>query len=391
MRGRRLVLTFGLLTSLEAAGYGVMFTMLDDFRDEYGIGGGALGGVVATGFFAAFLAQVLIAPLADRGYARRLVYLGMFGNIVGLLGMAFGTTIPMLLAARFVMGVGAGMVVPAVRRIVILAQPDQMGANLGLLLSADVAGFAMGPAVSAVLVGPFGIPAPFLAIAAATVVCLPVVARVDVRETRDEEAPAARFAFDLLRSRPYGAAAAMGAAVFLMIGTFDALWVLVLSDLDTSDWIANLGITLFAMPLIVLGSTGGRLAQRVGPFRLGTLGLFGGATFMFLYGLLPSGGAMFAVAMVHALTDGLTVSSTSVAVGIVSPPDRQAGAHGLLGGIQTLVAGITALAAGALYEAFGRTAAYTACAVGMLACIGLCVALVGESWRIRGVAEPVPV
>jgi MFS family permease len=383
MRGRRLVLTFGLLTALFAAGYGVMFTMLDDFRDEYGIGPTALGAIVATGFFSSFLAQVMLAPLADRGHARRLVYLGMLLNVVGLVGMAVGTTFLTLVLARLVMGIGAGMAQPAIRRIVILSAPDELGANLGLLLSAEVGGFAMGPAVAAILTGPFGIPAPFLLIAVATVLCLPVIARADVQETVDDAAPAARFAFDLLRSRPYVAAVMMGSAVFLMIGTFDALWVLVLSDLDTADWIANLGITLFALPLVVLGSYGGRLAQRVGPYRLGTLGLLGGATFMFLYGVLPTGGAMFAVAMVHALNDGLTVSSASVAVGLVSPADRQAGAQGLLGGIETLVAGVTALAAGALYEEFDRTVAYTACAVAMVTCVLVAYALVGSEWRRR--------
>ncbi len=391
MRGRRLVLTFGLLTALFAAGYGVMFTMLDDFRDEFGISPTALGAIVATGFFSSFLAQVLLAPLADRGHARRLVYLGMLLNVVGLVGMAVGNTFLTLVLARLVMGIGAGMAQPAIRRIVILSAPDQLGANLGLLLSAEVFGFAMGPAVAAILTGPFGIPAPFLVIAVATVLCLPVIARADVHETVDDAVPAARFAFDLLRSRPYVAAVMIGSAVFLMIGTFDALWVLVLSDLNTADWIANLGITLFALPLVVFGSYGGRLAQRVGPYRLGALGLLGGSTFMFLYGVLPTGGAMFAVAMVHALNDGLTVSSASVAVGLVSPVDRQAGAQGLLGGIQTLVAGITALAAGALYEEFGRTVAYTACAVAMVMCVVVAYSLVGPEWRRRPVTtETVP-
>ena len=45
----------------------------------------------------------------------------------------------------------------------------------------------------------------------------------------------------------------MGGAVFLMIGAFDALWAVVLDDLDTNEWIANLGITLFAVPLVVFG------------------------------------------------------------------------------------------------------------------------------------------
>ena len=149
------------------------------------------------------------------------------------------------------MGLGAGVAIPAARRIVILADPDNLGSNIGRLLAADVAGFAMGPAISAVLVGPFGIPAPFLLIVVAIVACLPVVLRVHVDEAARSDAPQARFAFDLLRRRAYVGAVCLGAAGFVMIGTFDALWVLVLDDLDTADLIANLGITLFALPLIV--------------------------------------------------------------------------------------------------------------------------------------------
>ena len=381
MHSRPIVFTFGLLTGLFAAGYGVMFTVLDDFRDSYGISESALGLVVAMGFFASFLAQVLIAPFADRGYARRLVYIGMLFNVAGLVAMALAQSVGPLLAARFVMGMGAGMAVPAVRRIVILADPDHLGTNLGRLLAADVTGFALGPALSAVLVGPLGIPAPFLVIAVATVACLPVIARVRVDES--EAAPRARLAVDLLRVRPFAGAVMMGAAVFMMIGTFDALWVLVLNDLDTADWLANLGITIFALPLVFLGPTGGRMAQRVGPFRLGTVGLLAGAFFMFLYGQMPSGVAMMVVGIFHAVCDGLTVSSTGVAVGLVAPPERQAGAQGLLGGIQTLVGGVTAVAAGAIYQHFGSTAAYTCCAVAMVVLAGAAVALVGPAWLGR--------
>lgn len=383
MPGRRSVLTFGLLTALFAGGYGVMFTMLDDFRDEFGIGASALGLVVAMGFFSSFLAQVLLAPLADRGHARRLVMLGMVGNVAGLLGMAVSHEVVPLVASRLVMGLGAGMAIPAARRIVILADPDNLGRNLGLLLTSDVAGFAAGPAVAALLSGPFGIAAPFLVIAALTVACFPVIIRVRVDETAAADAPAERFAFDLLRLRPYSGALCLGAAAFLMIGTFDALWVLVLSDLDASDWIANLGITLFALPLMVLGPFGGRLAQRVGPFRLGTVGLLVGAACMFTYGHLPSGGAMMAVGIVHALNDGLTVSSNGVAVGLTVPVERQAAAQGLLGGTQTIVGGITALAAGWLYDHHGRTWAYTACAAAMVALVAAAAWRAGPAWYRR--------
>src|SRR3954451_17194332 len=330
VRNRRIVITFRVLTALFASGYGVMFTVLDDFRDTYGIADSSLGLVVAVGFFASFIAQILFAPLADRGHARQLIYIGMLLDITGLIGMAVGTTIQVLLASRLVMGLGAGVALPAVRRIVILADPEHLGRNIGRLLSADVAGFALGPAISAVLVGPFGIAVPFVVIAVATALCFPVVSRVQVDETSVEERSEARFAFDLLRIRPYVGALCFGAGVFLMVGTFDALWVLVLDDLDTPDWIANLGITLFALPLVFLGSFGGRLAQRVGPFRVGTVGLLLGAAFMFAYGHLPTGMAMFGVSMIHALCDGTTISSSGVAAALVVPEERQARAQGLL-------------------------------------------------------------
>ena len=130
------------------AGYGVMFTMLDDFRDKYGISASALGLIVAVGFFSSFFAQVFIAPRADRGHARQLVYLGMLFNVAGLVGMAFGHNAVLLMLARIVMGIGAGMAGPAIRRIVILADPDHLGQNIGRMLAADVAGFAAGPAIS---------------------------------------------------------------------------------------------------------------------------------------------------------------------------------------------------------------------------------------------------
>jgi MFS family permease len=383
VQNRRLVLTFGLMTALFAAGYGVMFTVLDDFRDEYGISGGALGAVVAIGFFSSFAAQVFFAPLADRGHARQLVLIGMLLEIVGVLGMAIGRDVVVLLAARTVMGLGAGVAIPAARRIVILADPDNLGSNIGRLLAADVGGFAMGPAISAILVGPFGIPAPFLLIAVAIVCCLPVLLRMHVDEANQDEAPQARFAFDLLRRRPYVGAVCLGAAGFVMIGTFDALWVLVLDDLETAEWIANLGITLFALPLIFLGPFGGRLAHRVGPFKVGGIGLLLGAGFMFGYGQWGSGVAMFAAAMFHSLSDGLTISSAGVAVGMVAPQERQAGAQGLLGGVQTLVGGCAALLAGGLYEGSGRTVAYTACAAVMAVLVVSGLLAAGRAIRDR--------
>jgi MFS family permease len=375
-----LFVAFGGLMASLAAGYGVLFTIVDDYRDDYGISETAIGVVIGIGFVAGFLSQVLIAPLADRGHARRVVLFGVAVNVVGLLLMGFSTTLVPILVGRFISGVGIGAAVPAARRIVILADPNHLGQNLGRLLAADVFGFALGPAISALLVGPFGIPAPFIVVAVATACLLPFVARVQVAESAVP--PKRRLAVDLLAIRPVAGAVVFGAAVFVMIGSFDALWAVVHRDLGTNEWIANLGITLFALPLIVLGPPGGRLSQVHGPFRIAALGLTLGAVFMAAYGLLPTGTWIFAIAMVHAIADGITVSSSGVAVGMVVPEERQAGAQGVLGAAQALSAGIMAVVTAALYDNFGRTTAYLVCASIMLALVAVGSWLARSAWTL---------
>ncbi len=389
MTGSRILLRFGALSAFLASGYGVIFTVLDDYRDLYGIGEAALGLIIGIGFISGFAAQILLAPIADRGHARAMILFGSGLNLLGLLAMAFGTDLTTLLVGRLVMGLGVGIADPAIRRVVIVSDPVNVGHNLGVLLAATVGGFAAGPVVSAALVGPFGLAAPFLLIALVTGLATPLVMGA-ARDTA-EEGPEirSRLALDLLGIRPFLGAVVMGCAVFVMIGAFDALWAVVLDDLNTSEWVANLGITLFALPLIVFGSAGGRLSQRLGPFRVGTFGLLAGALFMFLYGVVPSGGVMFAVAMVHSVNDGFTTSATSVAVAVTAPAHRQAGAQGLLGGAQTLSAGVIAVVVGAIYQSSGRAAAYGFTAAVMVVFVLAGLYLARDQWSVRPGSEVV--
>lgn len=370
---------FGALSAALSAGYGVLFTVVGDFRDQYGISETAIGVVIGVGFLAAFVAQVFIAPVADRGRARQLIVVGVLANVAGLLMMGFGESLAPILAGRIISGIGIGAASPAIKRIVILADPEHLGQNLGRLLSADVFGFAMGPAISAVLAGPVGLAAPFVVVAAMTAAILPATFFVSANETK--AAPSQRLALDLLRSRVVAGAVVLGAATFLMIGAFDALWDVVHEDLDTPTWMANLGITFFAIPLVVLGPTGGRLAQRIGPFRVAAAGLVAGAAFMYSYGQVPTGTWIFGLSLFHAVTDGLTISASGVAIAMSVSEDRQAGAQGVMGAAQSLVAGFTAIVIGAMYDNSGREAAYAAAAVGMIVMVVIGMWLAVEFWR----------
>jgi MFS family permease len=379
----RLFIVLGFVTGVMASGYGVMFTVLDDFRDEFNISSGNLGIVVGTGFLAGFGSQVLLGPLADRGHARKLVIIGTLITFAGTVGLAFGTSLLPLLAGRFFMGIGIGMANPAIRRILILAEPEKIGQNLGRLLSIDVAGFALGPVVSALTVGTFGLKAPFLLIAALTLLVVPFIARTHVNERDISEMPSERFAFDLLKERPILGAMCFGIAVFLMIGTFDSMWSLVMDDMKAPEWMANVGITIFALPLIIIGPYGGRIVQKHGPFRLAAGGLTIGSLCIAGYGLLGVPWMMLVLGAFHGMNDALTVSGAGVGVGMVSPPHRQAGAQGLLGGAQTLAGGLAAIGAGRSYEHFGRAPTFLACTVLMLALVAAGSVLCGPAMHQR--------
>ena len=387
MRKRTLYL-LQATTALGGMGYGVMFTVLDDFRDKYGITEAQLGIIVGVGFITGFLSQILFAPLADKGHAKKLVMTGIAIEIVGTLFMAFGQAFLPLIIGRLLAGFGVGISEPALRRILILSDPERMGQNLGLIVSASVAGFTAGPIVSALTADTLGIAAPFLLVAVLLVVVAFGLFNLQFQEANIEDAPTQRLAFDMLRIRPLAGAIVIGLALFAMIGTFDAVWSVMMDDMKAPTWVANLGISLFALPMIFLAPRGGRLTQKVGPFKASMTGLSIGAICLVMYGTLWSPYPMLAIGIIHGVVDGLTVTGGSAAVALVAPRERLASAQGLFGGLQTLMGGIAAVIAGTAYGMIGR-ATFIWCAVAMLLFIAIGSWLAKDSLHITGSDNPI--
>jgi len=387
---KRLLIALFVAIAVKSSAYGVMFTMLDDYREEFGISEGALGLVIAIGFFTSFFAQLSIAPMADRGRSRQLIFVGLSLAIIGNLAMAFSNSLPELLGARFLSGIGLGCALPAMRRVIIVSEPENLGRNLGRVLSCEVGGFAAGPVISLFLVDSFGIPAPFLLIGTVLLVVSVVIFTMPIPETAAEDHPTERFAIDLLRDRGIAAGVLIGIAVFFMIGTFDSLWALMMNDLDAPTWMANTGVTLFVLPMVFMAPYGGRFVQRVGPFRAGGFGMLFGALCMTLYGAISVPWLLMAVFLVHTLNDGMTVTGAGVSVGMVAPAERQAGAQGVLGGMQTLTGGVSASFAGVSYEVLGRTTTFVIAGVVMASLIAAARLLAGERWSVRGGTTPAP-
>jgi MFS family permease len=158
-----------------------------------------------------------------------------------------------------------------------------------------------------------------------------------------------------------------------MIGTFDALWAVRITDLVGDEKKAGpyvqLGIVIFALPLVFLGKYGGRFAEKHGPFRVSISGLTLGVCFVSLYGLIAFPVALILIGVMQATVDSFGAPGIPVAVNKHAPPDRLAGAQGLVGAVQTLTGGVTAIIAGVLYDHFGPVPTYIATSVLMFLCI----------------------
>ena len=380
MHTKRLILTLQIAMGVLASGYGVMFTMLDDWRAEYGIQETGLSMIIAVGFFTSFIAQLTIAPYADRGHARKLMTVGMAANAAGALIMAFGSSLPMFLLGRFVMGVGAGIAIPAIKRIVIVSDPENMGGNLGRGVSIEVGGFAIGPVIAALTVDSINLAAPFILIAVLITIAGVIISRLNITETAIEDRTEERFAIDLLKNRAVLGSILVGVALYVMIGVYDSLWVIMMDDLKAPHWVGNAGVALFGLPWIFFGALGGRIAQKHGPLRVSAFGLALGSLYMTSYGFMTMPYLMLGVGLTQSMLDSLTVTGIGVAVAQATPPERQAGASGLLGGLQTLMGGVAAMSAGTMYEHFGQKFAFTATGVAMAILVSLGCFLVGKKW-----------
>jgi len=86
----------------------------------------------------------------------------------------------------------------------------------------------------------------------------------------------------------------------------------------------------------------------------------------------------------------MTVTGAGVSVGMVAPAERQAGAQGVLGGMQTLTGGVSASFAGVSYEVLGRTTTFVIAGVVMASLIAAARLLAGERWSVRGGTTPAP-
>ena len=350
-------------TGIEAMGHGAIFALLADLKTEYGLSASGIGLIAATAFFAGLVSQVTIARYADRGHCRIMLRLGLLVAGVGLLGFGMSGELWQLVLMRMLLGVGSGAFMSASRRVLVMHDLTRTGEILGRLTAVEVGGFIAGPPVAAVLASQFGLRAPFIVLACALALTVPAVATV-------AEPPAAtgtgkRALRVLLANRLVLAGLAIGGAWALSMGVFDAIWAVFLKDRGASTNFVGVSLAVFAFPLVLFSSAGGRLADRIGPVRTAVMSMSVTVPVMALYGFSDNLWVLCFIALVHSGFDAVTMPAARIAVARAAPADLLAAGQGLSGAVGSLIGGAASLAAAPIYAGAGSRVVWGAAAAGV--------------------------
>ncbi len=329
-------------------GYAAPFALLADLQRRAGFADWGLGLVSGAVFVAALVSQVGLARYADRGRSRELLALGLVVGAAALIWMAFADDLWQLIASRALLGLGSGAFNPAARRLVVARHRDRPAEMLGRLTGAAIAGFLIGPPLASGLAELFGLAAPFLVLGLATLLALPAVRRLP--EPPVGTGPGVGSMRGLWRERGVLSGLYGTAALYLLIGSFDALWSPLLDDKGASRLVIGISLTIYGVPALALAGWGGRVADRWGPARASRWSLAATVPFTVAYGFVDPVWALIAVGVGQAVVDVIVNPATQATIAMACPPERLAAGQGLAGAVGQSFAGLASVVAGPLYE-----------------------------------------
>lgn len=144
------ILMFSLFITM--GGIGIIIPVMPDYLRLFGVGGQALGFLIAGFALAQFLFSPVAGELSDRHGRKLFIVFGLF--IYGLSQIFFGlaTEVWMLFAARFISGFGAAFIMaPTMAFVADITTLEERGKGMGLLGAAMSLGFTIGPGIGGFL------------------------------------------------------------------------------------------------------------------------------------------------------------------------------------------------------------------------------------------------
>lgn len=368
---------------LMAASIGVVFVFLADLQVRYNLETWELGLVAATGFLAALIAQLLLSPLADRGHIRILATVAVVAATAGTLGFVFATQTWTLSASRGLVGIGLGLYGVAARKALIGMDLEGAGAKVGTLLSTGVAGFLAGPPLGAVLER-FSFETPFIVLGL-TIAVFGIPTILVIGRTHVATAPVDYSDLTNLLRRPRVQAALLAqVALFGFIGIFDSTVDVYLTDLGATNDATAIALLVIGLPLLILPTWAGRLAERVGGSRVLIPAFFAIVPSIALFGMLATVPLLAGIGVIETTGESFAFLAVQMILLEVTGAERAAVGQALIEAAGLVSATVTALLGPIIYGAAGSKVLFVGYAAVVLLLILAAIS------RLRATYHPAP-
>ncbi|OUV77205.1 MAG: hypothetical protein CBC90_06240 [Acidimicrobiaceae bacterium TMED130] len=336
------------------ASIGVVFGLIASLQDDLGFADGILGLIAAAAFFSAVVAQLLLAPLADRGHTKILMAGAIIIAALGSLWFAVASSAWELILARLLTGLGIGAFAPAARAVVANTDPSRAGERLGRLTAVETSGFVAGPVVGAFINEIWGLKAPFLTFCCALVLILPGLLRVKFSSPPvKSKVSRTDSVFVILRRKEALGSILLGAALFFPAGMYEAIWARFMEDLGASTLFVGVSLTMYGVPFAITASMAGKFIDRSGPWLAAVFAVVIIIPMTVIYGFLASPILLMALAMFEALGQGIGSPACHAAMVAATDENERATGQGLVAAASSIGAGIAALLAAPLYAGPG--------------------------------------
>ena len=157
-------------TVLVMAGQGIVSPVLPLYADSFGVSTALVGATVTAFGLARLVTNVPAGIWADRSGRRKLLVGGPLITAVGMFGSGLAGSIWVLLAFRFVAGLGSALYMTgATIYLLDISGPEQRGRFISANQGALLVGVGFGPALGGLLANRYSLSTPFFVVAAAGV------------------------------------------------------------------------------------------------------------------------------------------------------------------------------------------------------------------------------
>jgi MFS transporter, DHA1 family, tetracycline resistance protein len=145
---------------IDFTGFGLVIPLLPFWAERLGANAFEVGLIITVYALAQLLFTPVLGTLSDRYGRKPIIVVSLFIEVIALVMTAFANTLPLLLLARFIGGLGASNIGSAQAVVADVTEKQDRAKGMGLIGAAIGLGFVIGPAAGGVL-APAGQTLPF--------------------------------------------------------------------------------------------------------------------------------------------------------------------------------------------------------------------------------------